>query len=140
MSKVKIIAHPETGKLFTPTSIEGWVKCQVRSEELISSNGVISVQKRTAFPLIQQAAAELMSNLKNGDVFPLQGKIVRKVTLEPQYPNQKKVVNPQTGEEMGYYQSYTFTTDMNAVDEIEQTKNTITAKQNTLVNSAFMEE
>jgi len=45
MSKVKIIAHPETGKLFTATSKDGWVKCQVQSEELVSQNNVITKQK-----------------------------------------------------------------------------------------------
>lgn len=137
---VKIIAHPETGKLFTATSKEGWVKCQVRSEELVSTGGVITVQKRTAFPLIQQAAADLMSNLKSGSEFPITGKITRKITSEPQYPGHKEVINPETKESMGYYQSYNFTTNMNEHDVDERVKVETEIKQEIPANTAFMED
>lgn len=129
MSKVKIIAHPETGKLFTATSKDGWVKCQVQSEELVVSNGVITKQKRTAFPLISSDAAEMMSGLKSGNVFPLEGKITRKVTSEPQYEGHKKVINPSTGEEMNYYQSFTFTTNLSEGDVDERTTEPTSVKE-----------
>ena len=121
MSKVKIIAHPETGKLFTETSKEGWVKCQLQSEELVVSNGVISLQKRVAFPLLNANVIPALSGLKDGSAFPIEGKITRKVTSEPQYEGQKQVVNPTTGEEMGYYQSYAFTTNLQEQDVDERT-------------------
>jgi len=137
MSKVKIIAHPETGKLFTETSKEGWVKCQVQSEELVETNGIISKQKRTAFPLISSAAVEMMSGLKDGSVFPLEGKITRRVTSEPQYEGQKKVVNPASGEEMNYYQSYTFTTDLKAQDVDERVTEPVVIEQKVEANKEF---
>ncbi len=115
---VKIIAHPETKKLFTATSKEGWVKCQVKSQQAVVSNGVITLQTRVAFPLIQQEVVEsdLFNNLKDGSNFPLSGKIIRKVTAEPQFEGHQAVVNPETGETMNYYSTYDFTSNMNAGD------------------------
>ena len=141
---VIIVKHPKTGKLFTATSKEGWVKCQVQSKELIENNGVMSLQKRTAFPLIQEEAANFMleNGLKDGSKLPINGKIVRKLTSEPQYLDQKEVINPTTGEEMGYYQSYTFTTDVNAQDVDERTtiKSETTISASIPAESAFMED
>ena len=141
---ITIVANPITGKLFTATSKEGWVKCQVQSKELNVNNGIMSLQKRTAFPLIQEEAANFMleNGLKDGSKLPINGKIVRKLTSEPQYVGQKKVVNPTTGEEMGYYQSYTFTTNVNAQDVDERTavKSETKASANIPVGSAFMED
>lgn len=140
MSKVKIIAHPESGKLFTETSKDGWVKCQLQSEELVTSpKGVITKQKRTAFPLLSKDAVEMMSGLKNGSVFPLEGKIVRKLTSEPQFEGHQAVLNPETKETMDYYQTYTFTTDMSLydVDEREVVKETSNASAQMEPNAAF---
>jgi len=139
MSKVKIIAHPETGKLFTATSKESWVKCQVQSEELVVSNGIITKQKRVAFPLISSDAAEMMAGLKSGSVFPLEGKITRKITSEPQYDGHKAVVNPSTGEEMNYYQSYNFTTNLTEQD-IDERVAEVVAKKEMAPNREFERE
>lgn len=135
MSKIKIIAHPETGNLFTETSKEGWVKCQLQSEELIVSNGVITKQKRVAFPLISADAAAMMDNLKSGSVFPIEGKIVRKITSEPQYEGHRLVVNPSTGEEMDYYQTFEFTTDTSAVDIDERVAESVSVNKKTPANA-----
>ena len=116
MSKVLIVAHPETGELFTPTSKEGWVKCQVRSEELVVNNGVITMQARVAFPLVSANVAEAFGNLKSNDAFPVSGKIVRRTSTIPQYEDQNQVINPITGDDMGYYQSYVFTSDLGDTD------------------------
>ena len=129
MSNIKIVAHPETGKMFTETSNSAWVKCQLQSEEIAVNNGVISLQKRVAFPLIDAKAAAFLKGLKSGDKFPIPGKIIRKVTSEPQYEGHKEVVNPSTGEVMGYYQSYTFTTDMSAYDVDERVATPATTKE-----------
>jgi len=115
---IKIIAHPETGKLFTATKKEGWVKCQVKSQQAVVSNGVITLQTRVAFPLVQaEIANSLFNQLKDGDTFPINGKIVRTVTAEPQYEGHQEVVNPETSEAMGYYQSYDFSDNLNASDK-----------------------
>lgn len=127
MSKVKIIAHPETGALFTETKSEDWFKCQVQSEELSVNNGVINLNKRIAFPLVSKAVAEALKGMKSGDTFPLPGRIVRKLTSVPQFDGHKEVVNPTTGETMGYYQSYTFSSNEQEADVDERTTTTVTA-------------
>lgn len=135
MSKIKIIAHPETGNLFTETSKEGWVKCQLQSEELVVSNGVITKQKRVAFPLISADAASMMNSLKSGSVFPIEGKIIRKITSEPQYEGHKAVVNPSTGEEKNYYQTFEFTTNTSAVDVDERVVEAVSVTEKTPANA-----
>lgn len=120
MSKIKIIAHPETGKMFTATSNPEWVKCQLQSEEIVVNNGVIQLQKRTAFPLVSSKVAEVLAGLKSGAAFPLEGRIIRKVTSTAQYEGHKQVINPTTKEEMGYYQSFDFSSDPSAHDSDER--------------------
>ena len=127
MAKVKIIAHPETGEMFTATKNPEWVKCQVASEEVVANNGVITLQRRVAFPLVSAKVATVLSNLKSGDNFPLEGKIITKRSDIEQYADQKEVVNPTTGEAMGYYMTYHFTSNLNdqdidvrGMDEAEQ--------------------
>lgn len=117
MSKVRIVEHPETGKLFTETSNPEFFKCQVTSKEVVVSKGVVAIQKRVAFPLISKEVTELYSELKDGDNFPIPGKITRMVTDYPQYEGHEEVVNPSTGETMGYYHTYTFTSDLDAFDK-----------------------
>lgn len=127
MAKVKIIAHPESGQMFTETKNPEWVKCQVRSEEVVVNNGVITLQGRVAFPLVSAKVAAVLSNLKGGDEFPVPGKIITKKSDIEQYADQKEVVNPTTGEAMGYYTTYHFTSNLNdedidvrGMDEAEQ--------------------
>ena len=117
MSKVKIIAHPETGKMFTETSNPDFVKCQLQTQELVVNGGVISFQKRVAFPALNVNTIEALKGLKSGDIFPLEGKITRKITSIPQFEGHQKVKNPTTGEEMDYYQTFEFTTNLHATDE-----------------------
>ena len=139
MKNVKIKKHPETNAMFTPTSNPEWVKCQLRSEEIVVNNGVVALQSRVAFPLISAKVAEAFSSLKDGDTFPVPGKIVRKVTSEPQFEGQEQVINPSTGEEMGYYQTYEFSTNLNAtdIDEREVRTEPTKAKQELTPSSDF---
>ena len=120
MAKIKIIAHPETGKLFTETTNPEWVKCQLSSEEIVVNNGVINLQKRVAFPLVGAKVAKSLSYLKSGDAFPLEGKIIRKTTTVAQFEGHQEVVNPTTGETMGYYQTFDLSTNMKATDVDER--------------------
>jgi len=117
MSAVRIISHPETGAMFTPTKNEEIVKCQLRSEELaITKKGIIVVEPRVAFPALSAKVVPLLANLKSGDVFPIPGKIITKTTSVPQYEGHQEVVNPTTGEQMGYYRTYAFTTNLQEQD------------------------
>ncbi len=128
MAKVKIIAHPESGQMFTATKNPEWLKCQVRSEEIVvNDNNVVTLQPRVAFPLVSAKVAAVLSNLKDGDEFPIPGKIITKKSDIEQYADQKEVVNPTTGEAMGYYTTYHFTSNLNdqdidvrSMDEAEQ--------------------
>lgn len=126
-NQVIIVAHPETKALFTPTSNPDWVKCQLQTEEVVVNNGVMRLQKRVAFPLVDKKVADMLvkSGLKSGHNFPVPGKIIRKLTSEPQYEGQTQVVNPTTGEVMGYYQSYSFTSNLSASD-IDERDNSFT--------------
>ena len=124
-SKLIIVAHPETGKLFTPTEKNAdWSKCQVRQSGVKVTNGVISNASRSAFPLIDtKVANELLKNgLKSGDAFPIEGQIVRRLSKIPFYENQNPVTNPNTGEVMKkdgepYYMQDSFTSDMTEESE-----------------------
>lgn len=120
MAELIIVAHPESGKLFTATEKNAdWSKCQVRQKGTKVTNGVISNASRSAFPLIQTSVAEdlLKQGLKSGDKFPIEGQIVRRMSKVPFYEGQLPVSNPTTGEVMKkdgepYYMQDTFTSDI----------------------------
>lgn len=124
-NSVSIIAHPTTGEMFTATSDPNWVKCQLHSEEVVVSNGVITVQPRTCFPLLSSKVADLFKNLKSGNKFPIEGKILRRVTLQPQFENHAPVINPKSGEIMGYYSTYYFSTLASETDYDERVLATV---------------
>lgn len=123
MSKLIIVAHPETKELFTKTSNPEWSKCQVREVGKISvTNGVIRSLDVSCFPLIQTKLAKSL-NLKDGDNFPISGKIVRELSRTPFYDNQTtaKVSSESDAaeamiESQPYYSQYSFVTDMSAND------------------------
>lgn len=132
-NSVSIIAHPETGKMFTPTADADWEKCQLHSEEIVVQNGVFTLQSRTCFPLFHVKVTKLLKNLKNGDTFPIPGRILRRVTLTPQYTNkdgspQEKVINPKTDEEMPYYSTYFFSTLAGETDYDERVMSKVTVE------------
>ena len=138
MAKVQIIAHPESGQMFTATKNPAWVKCQVASEEVVANNGVITLQRRVAFPLVDARVATVLSNLKSGDNFPLEGKIVTKKSSIEQYEGHKEVVNPTTGEAMGYYTTYHFTSNLN--DQDLDVRDTDEAEQRVALGLEVVEE
>lgn len=139
---VKIIAHPTTGELFTQTSNSKWYKCQIESKELSMSNGFINLSKRSAFPLIPKEAVEMLQEmgLKSGDNFPIQGKITRKITSAPQFEGHQPVSNPKTGEIMNYYQSFTFTENVNETDVDERVAVETKVSKAIPTNAVFDEE
>jgi len=108
--------------LFTPTSKSGWYKCQLETQEISVNNGLITTSKRVAFPAIDEKTVKALQSMgiKNGDEFPLQGKIVRKLTNTPQFEGHEPVVNPSDGTVMDYYQTYTFTTNLKEQDVDER--------------------
>lgn len=127
MSKVIIVAHPETGKLFTETKNPKFVKCQLKtSGGFRVQNGVIDKDKTVCFSLLSKSAADQLEalGLKDGGSFSnfVPGKIVRQLSRVPFYPEQKVVLVGAGGENerpalIGgneYYQQFQFTADLNA--------------------------
>jgi hypothetical protein len=125
MSKVIIVAHPTTGALFTATANPKFVKTQLKTQGGFRvQNGVIAEDSTVCFPLISASAAKQLeeSGLKSGDVFPIEGKIVRQLSKTPFYPEQKVVLVGAGGENerpalidgAEYYQQFQFTADLNA--------------------------
>lgn len=115
---VKIVAHPETGAIITPTRKEGWGTIRVDAESVSFSNGIMNKRNRTAFIRGEIATLKQFAQ-RAGQVIP--GKIVRTMSYEPFYEGQNPVVNPTTGEVSlndgkEYYQSFDFTDNLNAGD------------------------
>jgi hypothetical protein len=118
MAEIVIVAHPETGEMFTPTSKAGWLKCQLREVGKITvNNGVITMNERVSFPLLQEKVCKAFAHLKDGDKFPIPGQIQRILSREPRYEGHQTVKKgPDTDEEalidgLPYYSQYTFTTN-----------------------------
>ncbi len=123
-SQLTIIAHPETGKLFTETSNPEWSKCQLRQSGIRVVNGVISNASKSAFPLIATSVANdlIKAGLKSGDAFPVEGQIARQLSRVPFYEGQNPVTNPTTGEIVmkdgeQYFMQDVFTVDMEVPSE-----------------------
>lgn len=125
MSKVIIVAHPETGKLFTPTANPKFVKTQLKTQGGFRvSNGVIAEDNTVCFPLISAGVAKSLeeAGLKSGDVFPVEGKIIRQLSRVPFYKDQTVVLvgaggeneRPALIEGNEYYQQFQFTADLKA--------------------------
>ena len=111
MSKVIVVAHPETGNVITPRKKEGYSSFRVDSETISMEGGFVNRQKRTAFIGGKTEDLEALG-LKAGQ--ELSGIIQRQLSKEPFYDGQEEVMNPETGETKGYYQNYVFTSDVNA--------------------------
>lgn len=123
-NNVRIIAHPKTKNLFTPTKNEDVFKCQVKQDCITVSDGFISNKARVAFPALNKDVIEspAFKNLKDGDAFPIEGQIVRKLSRTPFFEGQLSVTNPNTGEVTKkdgepYYMQDTFTTNMTEPSE-----------------------
>ncbi len=124
-----VVEHPETGNAitnFTKVDKQGieqnYGRVLIQSSSLSLNNGFVSQKKRTAFVTLDSDALELLgSQIKAGEAYPMQGKIVVKETLEPQFTGHSPKINPSTGETIevnGYqvYRSTEFTSDMDAQD------------------------
>lgn len=119
MNTVTVVAHPETGKIITPSSNNpDWGTVRVDSESVEFTNGILNKRNRTAF---------IRGEIKNlAGVFTragqiMQGKIVKHTSKTPFYKGQNPVMNPTTSEVVmrdgaPFYQNYEFTTDLSATD------------------------
>ena len=126
-NQAKIVAHPETGLLITPSvNKPEFGSIRVDSQQKVFSNGFMSVQKRTAFVSGRIEDLKTM-NLRAGMVLP--GKIIRIESFSPFYTagvngatrTQESKINPTTGEEVltdgrPTYLNFVYTEDKNAQD------------------------
>jgi hypothetical protein len=130
---VKIIAHPETGEIFTKKlnsdnspkldkNGKEYGQLRVDSQELSLGFSYTrgAIKRRTAFiPMTVEAWDKSKEFITVGTVVP--GKIVRSESRIPQYAGQQPKKNPTSGEDVlvngskVYFQD-TYTEDMSATD------------------------
>lgn len=93
---VKVVAHPETGAIITPSTKNlEWGTFRVDSENISMENGILNLSKRSAF--IRGKIEQLNQlGLKAGQSLP--GKIVKRESFEPFYEGQPAKINPTTNE------------------------------------------
>jgi hypothetical protein len=125
--KAIIVAHPVTGAVITLGESEKgnkYGKMRVDQKSLSSEGGALRVANRSAFITIFEDDLEFaLANFKAGDEYPIDGKIVRKETREPQYDGHKAKINPETKEDFlvggqKVYMTDTWTGDLNALDQL----------------------
>ncbi|MCA0933249.1 hypothetical protein LCM02_12370 [Lutimonas saemankumensis] len=129
----KVVAHPETGEVityFSKMDSEGveknYGKVRIDEEVLTLTNGYLSPKRRTAFITLDDAALRILSPyIKEGQPYPMEGKIIITESLEPQYEGQDPKLNPSTGKYItsdGFYiyRSTEFTTNLDAKDKLIQ--------------------
>jgi hypothetical protein len=116
---VKVVAHPETGAIFTVgTNNPAWCVMRVDSQAVVMNNGIMDIQKRTAFVRMKTEVSEVLG-YKAGQILP--GKIVKTESFAPFYENQPAKINPSTGEVVltqgrPTFIQMTYTMDANAQD------------------------
>lgn len=93
---VKVIAHPETSLVITPSvNNPEYGTFRVDSEHKSLENGFVNIQKRSAF--IRGRVSDLTQlGLVAGMKLP--GNIIKKESFDPFYESQPAKINPQTKE------------------------------------------
>lgn len=119
MSQVKVIAHPESGNVITPSSRNPeYGTFRVDSENRSLENGFVNISKRTAF--IRGKISDLETlGLRAGQVLP--GRIQKRESFDPFYEDQEPKINPSTQEVVltngqESYLEYVYTSDAKASD------------------------
>jgi len=135
-SKQTVVKHPETGavvSVFTKTDEKGVERTfgTVRIDEvvLVIANGFNSKQSRTAFVTLDEDALSILTpHIKDGQPYPMEGKIAIKETFEPQWLDHKPKLNPTTMENILVdgklvYRSSDFTSDLKQADVLLKSSN-----------------
>lgn len=99
MSKVTVIAHPETGAVITESTTKpGYGTFRVDTETVTMEDGFVNISKRTAF--IRGTMENLAKlNLTAGKTLP--GTIIRVESFEPQYEGHQPKQYPPSSEFAG---------------------------------------
>ena len=138
---VKVVAHPATGAVVTPsTKNPAWGTFRVDTENVSMENGMFNKSKRSAF--IRGKIEDLNSaGLTVGKVLP--GKIIKRERFEPFYEGQPAKINPSSGEimltnGMETYIEFVYTQDANASDHwVDQAPASVNANaENALAEQA----
>lgn len=125
---VKVIAHPTTGTVITPSQNNPeWGTFRVDSVHTSFEGGIVNVNKRTAF--VRGKISDLEGlGLKAGQ--SLAGKILKKESYEPFYEGQSPKIYP-SGERQGQavltngretYLEYEYTQNMEAHDVFSESQ------------------
>lgn len=119
---VKVVAHPTTGQVITPSvNNPEWGTFRVDSVHTSFENGIVNVQKRSAFI---RGKLEHLNGLKLKDGLVLPGQIIKKESYEPFYEGQPCKIYP-SGERQGQpvltngretYLEYEYTQDLASCD------------------------
>lgn len=135
MSQVKVVAHPDTNAVITPsTNNPEYGTVRVDSVEKSFANGFLNLNKRTAF--IRGRVSDLESlGLRAGQA--LAGRIAKKESFEPFYEGQVAKQYPEGHPRAGQsvltngretYLQYEYTTDSNQADTwVGADSNTVSA-------------
>lgn len=117
---VKVIAHPTTGLVITPsTKNPEWGTFRVDSVHTSFENGIVNVQKRSAF--IRGKLSDLAGlNLRAAQTLP--GQIVKKESYAPFFEGQSPKINPSTKEVVlsngrETFLEYEYSQDLSATDK-----------------------
>lgn len=127
-SPVVVKKNPETGSLYTESAENsdiGYVALE--SHKIITHNGSNEVQNRLAYAKMEISLINTLIELRLIDenkIFPAQGKIVIRNSLEEYYSGQLPRVNQLTGEDILYgktlpiYRQYVYDLREGAKDQI----------------------
>lgn len=126
--KVIIRQHPTTGELFTQSENNPeFYKCMLETSSLVVNGGIVGEQKLVAFPAISAKAIKHFTNLKNGDEFPIPGRLVINEYFDTDEGYREGMVakiNPNTNEDYlvdgkQVFREVVFTTDLNVKNSLK---------------------
>lgn len=116
---VKVVKHPTTGEIITPSSNNPeWGTFRVDSENVSMNGGIVNVSRRSAF--IRGKITDLQAlGLRDGQV--LSGKIQKQESFQPFWDGQSPKINPTSGETVlkngrETFIQFEYTDDANAPD------------------------
>lgn len=131
---LKVVAHPETGAVFTPSKNDekaaaGWGTVRIDAKQASMSNGILNVRNRTTFLRMQKDSFDFMGYKANQTV---EGVVVRTLAFKPFYEGQEPVINPTSGEVTTingkpYFQEFSYNPDSKAAADVFQIEEIVEA-------------
>lgn len=132
MSTVKVMAHPTSGNVITPSrNNPEWGTFRVDSENKSMEGGILNISKRSAFIRGKISDLEQLGLRPNQT---LAGKIQKQESFSPFYEGQSPKINPSTNEVVltngrETYLQYEYTSNPDALDVwVGDTSNEVNAQ------------